>query len=77
MVYPSYPGGEQGLLRKSVTFWTMRRSRKEGVPASDIPGDIPPAGIPLASNINHGRFGSFPAPAAVVCDKGELGGLQK
>lgn len=24
-----------------------------------------------------GGFGPFPAPAAVVCDEGELGGLQK
>lgn len=51
--------------------------KREGVPASDIPGDIPHAGIPLAPSINHRGFGSFPAPAAEVCDKGELGGLQK
>lgn len=51
--------------------------KREGTSASDIPGDIPPAGIPLAPSGNHGGFGSFPAPAAVGCDKGEGGGLQK
>lgn len=35
-----------------------------------------PAGIPLVLSINHGGFGSFPAPAVMVWDKGELGGLQ-
>lgn len=36
-----------------------------------------PAGIPLAASSNHGGFGSFAAPAVVVCDKGELGALQR